>query len=443
MRCSVLAFVLNELAGRLGRVWDKKARVGLWVHYAVPLASPRSELDCRSIKRFLWRLLGENLKDSFRSELDCRPIKRFLWRLLGENLKDSFRSELDCRSIKRFLWRLHGEGLEEYDTIHAFGPELDCRSIKWFLWRLHREGLKEYDTIHAFEPELECRSIKRFLWRLLGENLKDSFRSELDCRSIKRFLWCLLGEDLKGQSWIVDLSSGCFTTSSVKFLKLDSRNALRLSGIKFWQARLGRFPRELLDFFGLATEYFGCPLSANGSTLLGVAKLSVPNTRPLLLQSCDLPSANDGRLVKATRSAIEIASVPTDSTSRNNRFCPGAKLRVSTKASDFSREIEVPLWENLWDIWDIWDIWEIDFFLSADIFFYRYFKKKLFQVDTSLPLFLQPARCSLDDEVEEKSPEFWQCAVVVVDTLAWYYIFQLGLLKSHKSFALMSLIVFS
>ena len=45
-------------------------------------------------------------------------------------------------------------------------------------------------------------------------------------------------------------------------------------------------------------------------------------------------------------------------------------------------------------------------------------KKSHFQVDTSLPLFLQPARCSLDDEVEGKSPEFWQCAVVVVDMLA-------------------------
>ncbi|KAI7846863.1 hypothetical protein BDC45DRAFT_562666 [Circinella umbellata] len=116
--------------------------------------------------------------------------------------------------------------------------QLDYRSIKWILWRLLGEGLKEYDTMNSFGSELDCRSIKRFLWRLLGEGLK-------------------------GQSWIIDLSSGCFTASSVKFLK-----------------------------------------------------------------------------VKATRSAIEIASVPTDSTSRNNRFCPGAKLRVSTKASDFSREIE-------------------------------------------------------------------------------------------------------
>ncbi|KAI7853349.1 hypothetical protein BDC45DRAFT_606578 [Circinella umbellata] len=107
-----------------------------------------------------------------------------------------------------------------------------------------------------------------------------------------------------GQSWIVGPSSGCFTASSVKFLK-------------FWQARLGRFPRELLDFFGLATEYFGCPLSSEATSAIEIA--SVPTDSS-----------------KATRSAIEIASVPTDSTSGNNRFCPGAKLRVSTKASDFS-----------------------------------------------------------------------------------------------------------
>ncbi|KAI7859760.1 hypothetical protein BDC45DRAFT_552849 [Circinella umbellata] len=285
----------------------------------------------RSIKWILWRLLGEDLKgydtiDSFRSELDYRPIKWILWRLLGEGLKgQSWIEDLSSGSFGVSSVKVSKISLGQSWIVDPSSGSFGVSSVKVSKIPLGQSWIVDPSSgsfdVSSVKVSKDYRSIKWILWRLLGEGLKDSFRSELDYRSIKRFLLRLLGEVFK------------VLLFHVFGPKLDNRNALRLSGIKFWQARLGRFPRELWDFFGLV-------FTENGSTLLGVAKLSVPNTRPLLLQSCDLPSANDGRLVKATRSAIEIASVPTDSTSRNNRFCPGAKLRVSTKASDFSREIE-------------------------------------------------------------------------------------------------------
>ncbi|KAI7859764.1 hypothetical protein BDC45DRAFT_530229 [Circinella umbellata] len=136
------------------------------------------------------------------------------------------------------------------------------------------------------------------------------------CISLKQNDWeVVLGVVHKiplGQSWIVDPSSGSFGVS-VKVSKIP-----------------------------LGQSWIIDPSSGSfGVSSVKVSKIPLGQSWIIDLSSgCFTASSVKFLKVKATRSAIEIASVPTDSTSRNNRFCPGAKLRVSTKANEFSREIE-------------------------------------------------------------------------------------------------------